>query len=123
MKKELKNICSYEFSKKLSPRVPSHAYLEAIEATDEYIQLKNALDKRKVTENEIRSFVKNGVDKIKPGVWSHMNVPFSVLACVLKTIDKDYADEYLKDLAESDSAELSGASRMASHCLDLKRNN
>lgn len=122
MKDELKNISSYEFRRKLSPRVPTHAYFTAIKATDEYHQLKDALDNGKVMESDIRKFAKNGVKKVEPGQWSQMNVPFSVLACVLKDIDKEFAEEYLESLAGLDSAELSGASRMASHCLDLKQN-
>jgi len=120
MKKELKNISSREYSKKLSPRVPSHAYFDAIEASKEYVKLKKAINNGKVMESEIRKFVKKGVEKIKPGKWSRMNVPFSVLACALKSVDKDYAKEYLEDLAELDSLELSGASRMASFCLKQK---
>jgi len=120
MKKELRNISSHEYSKKLSPRVPSHAYFDAIEASEEYVQLKKAISNGKVVKSEIRKFVKKGVEKIKPGKWSHMNVPFSALACALKNVDKDYANEYLEDLAELDSLELSGASRMASYCLEQK---
>ena len=122
MKNELKDISSYEFRKKLKPRVPTHAYLNAIESTEEYDQLKEAIDNGKVTESDIRKFAKSGVKKVEPGQWSQMNVPFSVLACALKDIDKEFADEYLESLADLDSAELSGASRMASHCLDLKQN-
>ena len=122
MKDELKDISSYEFRRKLKPRVPARAYFDTIKATEEYDQLKEAIDNGKVTESDIRKFAKSGVKKIEPGQWSQMNVPFSVLSCVLKDIDKKFADEYLESLADLNSAELSGASRMASHCLDLKQN-
>lgn len=123
MKDELKDISSYEFRKKLKPRVPTRTYFTAVKATEEYDQLKEAIDNGKVTESDIRGFAKSGVKKVEPGQWSQMNVPFSVLACVLKDVDKEFAAEYLESLAELESAELSGASRMASHCLDLKQNN
>ncbi len=112
-----------EFRKKLKPRVPTHAYLDAIETTEEYVHLKDAINNGKVTKKDIKKFAKSGVKKVERGQWSQMNVPFSVLACVLKDIDKQFADEYLESLADLNSAELSGASRMASHCLDLKQNN
>ena len=115
--RELEVLKSEEFEVEVGYLLPTAALRKRLSLLPEVRRVITSLDMRLLKENCLRQFVSTLMAEFRPGQRFLYDVALAALAVSLERRPTEFADEYLRDLAKLNLAEMPVSIRMARECL------
>lgn len=116
----LSNLISDEFSAEVGFELPTSAMRRVLRQTEEFEKVQFGLRNDMIGRVEIQEFVDALMDDFQPGRHFGHTPALMLLAVALEQDRRDFAEAYLRRLADLEVAGLYSASRMAEFCLSRR---
>jgi hypothetical protein len=113
----LEQLKSDTFQARIGFVATAPALRRLLNRSPEVKEVKQAFRTGEVTETSIGNFVKSLMRDLSPGVPFRHDLALAALAVVLEKRPTQFAEEFLRDLAQLKLAEMSMSIRVARECL------